>query len=601
MPKIRCPKCKATFSTADVSNGQRVSCFSCGMRLKVLLPISKPELDKALSETVEAKPTSSIIRAALVRRDDKTAADAAKEIHDQSVASPSPAIWDEEPSTPTSMRLGVLAVCMVLLFVVAPLLTLVIVGRSGADDVAQEKPSRKTSQVTRYTGSGQERDPISSRRSDSRETSKGSKPKPDNEDSGKQTDDSSAHPKDDIDKDRRGLQDDVMPRREPKDMVSGENGKTDPKPDDDEKTPEPEKPSEVKDANERYPNGKAKSTRKGGVLTYYYPDGRKLSVTTFKDGTKTKREDFAPNGTLLASARFSKGNLCEVTLHQKRPFEGFVEEIKSDGPVVPHLPGDVQLHLATVAALPKPKNNNEMALRRLQQFRAVTGLAYEDMSLDDEYGRKSQAGTELLQTIGKGLSHTPDQPKGYPDQKYKVGYEGTSHSNLDLSFSTGHNAHTLPDSVDDYMDDSDAANINRVGHRRWCLNPPMLKTGFGMSAGATGHYYAMWSMDKSRKNVPDYDYVAYPPPGFVPVEMFGKRHEWNVAWSIQFNPNKFSTDRVQAKVFAVTGKAKQAVDLDFHGADNSGMGIPNCLIFRPRKWELVPGLGTLSKLTGSST
>lgn len=55
-----------------------------------------------------------------------------------------------------------------------------------------------------------------------------------------------------------------------------------------------------------------------------------------------------------------------------------------------------------------------------------------------------------------------------------------------------------------WMEDGDESNIDRVGHRRWCLNPSMEKTGFGFMDG----YGAMYAFNEG-KNF-DVDYVPWP-------------------------------------------------------------------------------------------
>ena len=138
----------------------------------------------------------------------------------------------------------------------------------------------------------------------------------------------------------------------------------------------------------------------------------------------------------------------------------------------------------------------DAALRRLSAYRYVCDVPYEGMSLDDGYNRKCLAASRLLERIGR-LDHTPDNP-GLPEDEYRVAYEGTSSSNIAVGSS-------LPGSIDMYMNDSDASNIARVGHRRWCLNPAMLKTGFGI----TGRWSAMWSFDSSRTSYDAPDLICY--------------------------------------------------------------------------------------------
>jgi hypothetical protein len=137
------------------------------------------------------------------------------------------------------------------------------------------------------------------------------------------------------------------------------------------------------------------------------------------------------------------------------------------------------------------------------------------------------------------------------------------------------------------MDDSDARNIDRVGHRRWCLNPAMVKTGFG----ASGVFAAMWAHDASRKDVPDFDYVAYPAMGYMPDYYFGARH----AWSVSLNPKKFDrpdAKNVKVRVIPVGDDYARNADplpLDHLGVSSEGMGLRDCIIFRPKELELAPG------------
>jgi hypothetical protein len=144
-------------------------------------------------------------------------------------------------------------------------------------------------------------------------------------------------------------------------------------------------------------------------------------------------------------------------------------------------------------------------------------VPHADLALVDTFNRHADAGSKLCERIGR-LDHTPENP-GLPEDEYAFAYTGTSRSNL-------FQGNGMPGSVPAYMDDSDARNIDRVGHRRWCLNPAMVKTGFG----ASGVFAAMWAHDASRKDVPDFDYVAYPAMGYMPDYYFGARH----AWSRQF-------------------------------------------------------------------
>lgn len=77
------------------------------------------------------------------------------------------------------------------------------------------------------------------------------------------------------------------------------------------------------------------------------------------------------------------------------------------------------------------------------------------------------------------------------------------------------------------MNDGDTYNIDRVGHRRWILNPPMEKTGFGWVYGSHGTYAAMYAFDNLYEPT-DYYGVAWPAQN-MPVEFFGSSYPWSIS------------------------------------------------------------------------
>ncbi|MCI0339882.1 MAG: hypothetical protein L0216_01815 [Planctomycetales bacterium] len=229
----------------------------------------------------------------------------------------------------------------------------------------------------------------------------------------------------------------------------------------------------------------------------------------------------------------------------------------------------------------------DMALRRLKAYRCLLGIPYEDMVLDETFNAHCEAGAKLCERIGR-LDHTPKNP-GLPEDEYKFAYRGTSSSNLSMG-------PPVEWSVDSYMDDSDPSNIDRIGHRAWCMNPRMLRTGFGES----GIFSAMWSMDGSRGKVPDFDLIAYPARGWMPVEFFGDRHAWSVSLnSSHFGPPKKGKvkpriTRLDERYFPVGEPLK----LDYLNVKNDSVGPKDLVIFRPEKLEVKPGARYWVELDG---
>jgi len=75
------------------------------------------------------------------------------------------------------------------------------------------------------------------------------------------------------------------------------------------------------------------------------------------------------------------------------------------------------------------------------------------------------------------------------------------------------------DAIDQWIDDS--GNGNTMGHRRWIINPPLNPIGFGLYEGGDAGYgsAACMVVFNSSGTGPRPDFVAYPPAGFVPVEL----------------------------------------------------------------------------------
>ena len=103
------------------------------------------------------------------------------------------------------------------------------------------------------------------------------------------------------------------------------------------------------------------------------------------------------------------------------------------------------------------------------------------------------------------------------------------------------------------MDDSDPTNIDRVGHRCWCLSPPMAATGFGHVKGFT----AMWAFDKSRKPEPDIAFISVPPAGYMPAPWMGTHWAWSVGLSSKhFEAPQDAAIAIDVVVPAVAGAAR---------------------------------------------
>ena len=170
-------------------------------------------------------------------------------------------------------------------------------------------------------------------------------------------------------------------------------------------------------------------------------------------------------------------------------------------------------------------SSEEGALKMLNNVRYIAGL--NPVSLNTDYVRKAQAGAFSNYVIGD-LTHYPgttngdpngptrEKPDGMSDTDWEEGKEGASSSNLGSGYGNLNSA-----IVYGWMSDGDAYNIDRVGHRAWCINPKMGSTGFGKAGG----YTAMWTKDKSGTGTQTN--VAWP-ARYMPVEYFNNSDPWSL-------------------------------------------------------------------------
>jgi hypothetical protein len=251
-------------------------------------------------------------------------------------------------------------------------------------------------------------------------------------------------------------------------------------------------------------------------------------------------EDASEDGSRVWTAAYVAGKLqgdAKLVVGQKPVIvqkwrDGTLAQLNGFEPH-PTLAADLRTKMERILALPAPAEASDpksserwAALRRLQAYRHLCGLSWEEMALDPVWNDLCDAASEVCEKLGY-LSHTPPDPGGLPEGRYAKGRQGAGHSNLSMGTD-------MPRSVDGYMDDSDPSNIARLGHRRACLSPEMRRTGFGSS----GRWSAMWTGDRGAPAPKGLKTVKYPPAGYVPSDFFGSRHAWSIAfltgpWSAQ--------------------------------------------------------------------
>ena len=218
------------------------------------------------------------------------------------------------------------------------------------------------------------------------------------------------------------------------------------------------------------------------------------------------------------------------------------------------------------------QESKDMSLNTLNLCRYIAGIP-DDVTIDSSYEELTQAGS-LVNAANDELTHYPDKPESMSQDLYDIGRTGTSRSNLFWSSADSGGPESI---IFGYMDDSDAGNIQVVGHRRWILNPSMKKTAFGH----VGNYLSMYAFDRSREEEFVGDYVAWPAQEH-PIELFeGQVFSFSLNSryydAVDINTLKVTvTSETQGKTWTLTNGSSEGSLY----ADNNYYGMNRCVIFK---------------------
>ncbi len=221
-------------------------------------------------------------------------------------------------------------------------------------------------------------------------------------------------------------------------------------------------------------------------------------------------------------------------------------------------------------------------LKQVNLYRWVAGLA--PVTFDDTRNQKAQA-CALIQTENFGLSHMPPMS----DACWTMdGYEASSKSNIAPSAA----AH----SIESYMVDWGDSNLLSLGHRRWVLDDTIGPFGIGSTTDTS----CLWVHDGTAGA--SYDYLAWPPPGAVPLEAFyisdfGTGRDLGLkdsAWSIQSETIDFGDDVVATITDGGVNRPVRTYVLGRGYGTRYGLGI------EPMGWDVDPGHTYHVQVTGAS-
>lgn len=216
----------------------------------------------------------------------------------------------------------------------------------------------------------------------------------------------------------------------------------------------------------------------------------------------------------------------------------------------------------------------QSAIKMLNQVRYIAGIQ-DNVELSDEYSQLAQAGS-LANYINKKLSHYPEKPDGMTDEMYTLAQEGAGSSNIAMA--SWKNRSLNSTIVSGWMEDGDSSNIDRVGHRRWIINPSMGKTGFGAVSGKNGTYSSVYSFDMSNTSATEYG-VMWPAQN-MPASYFGEEFPWSVSMGYAVDKSSINISLVRKNDGQTWNFSNSSADGEFY-VNNDNYGQEGCIIFRP--------------------
>ena len=230
------------------------------------------------------------------------------------------------------------------------------------------------------------------------------------------------------------------------------------------------------------------------------------------------------------------------------------------------------------------------ALKVLNFVRYIAGVP-SNVTLNGSYNKQAQAAA-LVNSLNGALSHSPAKPAGISDALYDLGYEGAGSSNIGAGYTN-----PADSIVRGYLRDEDSGNIDRVGHRRWVLNPPMKQVGFGYAPGSGWNYTAMYAFDSTGSS--SCTNVAWPAQN-MPVELFHADDPWSLNVGSEVSESKTTVTLTRQRDDKVWKFSSGSKDGYFH-VDNGWYGMVGAIIFRPNGISYNPGDSFTVRITGATS
>jgi hypothetical protein len=321
-----------------------------------------------------------------------------------------------------------------------------------------------------------------------------------------------------------------------------------------------------------------------GVWNEFYPDGKPKKKADYrKDKLHGRVIEWDAKGRVTVDALWNEGEV--IYPRSAALINAMLSEIEHSPVDAPEGPKNRKVEFP-----PMDPGAQARPLRRLRAYRYLAGVPW-DVDLSFEYGEWATAGAKLLDLIQR-LDHTPVKPDGCADSLYETGYKGTSQGNLYEGVAD------LNQCIDGWIDDSDPKNIDRVGHRRWCLNPSMKKTAIGQQSAK---WTVLLAHDRSRTDFQEPSIVRYPAQGLFPTTHIHADAAWSISLNEEFEAPVKEQIQVTVRPCDENMRKGQPLEQEYFNVNNEGYGQPYCIIFRMKPISYMAGSGYWVDVKGVKT
>ncbi len=234
------------------------------------------------------------------------------------------------------------------------------------------------------------------------------------------------------------------------------------------------------------------------------------------------------------------------------------------------------------------ESEKQLILNKVNSIRALHNL--KPVTYETSFDAPASEAA-LMMAKNDQLNHQPPNSWGCWSQ---TGYDGAEHTNLYISWHSPSQPPKTEASIVNWMIDNFS---DRVGHRRWIIDPFLKKIAIGRADGLSAKNQgmgvcgmALYVIDDDKQDISDWqvNYVGYPYQYYSPEYVFyndGGTIKWHYL-SFTFVGDKYNYWNNQnvdysAATVTMTDENGKNIPISTTFFDNEGYGVPNCLKWMP--------------------